>query len=223
MLHMPMLTYLLNDNEQSFDRLFGIARCSSSDAFAIGSVWGLIPMLHEVCRPPSFIQAETSALVSCFFRLDKIFILPMASEGMFVVDAGNAASCPSSHPLIKRFKKGHQTFVPLTCGLVFTHVRAIAAIESRNATEASAVLRDARCLFAASVAAMHWAGELTPHEYEGVRAQMSPPHVPKGFSGMFNADHRCLLMSRKTWEPCSIGSGRSGRKSPGRATNTGKH
>jgi len=188
------VNHLLSEDEQTFDRFFGIGRCSSADAFAIGTAWGLIAMLHEIRRPHSLIPAELSDLVSGFYRLAESFLPAMSGPHEFVVNTGNKAPDPPLHqPPIVRWKNGHLSFVALTCGLIFAHVRAIAAIERRNAAEANTALRDASCLFSASAAAMHLAGDMTPDDYDEVRGLMSPPNMPEGFSGLFNADHRQML------------------------------
>jgi hypothetical protein len=44
---------------------------------------------------------------------------------------------------------------------------------------------------------MRLAGDMTPTEYDLVRAHMAPPRVPEGFSGLFDADHRLLLQLTK--------------------------
>jgi hypothetical protein len=187
----PEAPTLLSDDERSFDRFFGIARHDSSDAFAIGIAWGLIAMLHEVSRPHSLIPAELAALMSGFYRLAEAFLPPVAGERPPMAAADGK---PTRHRhAIERWRNGHLTFVALTDGLIFAHVRATSAIERQDAAAAVAALRDASCLFAASGAAMRLTGDMAPEDYDRIRAIMSPPRVPEGFSGLFDADHRYLL------------------------------
>lgn len=183
----------LNDNERSFDKFFGIVRHDSPDAFAIGIVWGLIAMLHEVNRPHALISAELTALMAGFYRLAEAFLPAVTGKRTFVANTNDAPA--SNDAAIGRWRNGHLTFVALTGGLILAHVRAISAIESRNDAEAIAALRDASCLFAASAAAMHLTGDLTPEDYEGIRALMNPPPRPRRLFGFVqrrsSTSHEC--------------------------------
>jgi hypothetical protein len=196
----PGAARLLNDDEQSFDRFFGIVRHDSPDAFAIGIAWGLIAMLYEVSRPHSLIPAELSALMFGFHRLAEAFFVPVVAGERALVVATDGKPTLKRHA-IERWRNGHLTFVALTDGLIFAHVRATSAIERRDAAAAVAALRDASCLFVASGAAMRLTGDMEPGHYDGIRAIMSPPRVPEGFSGLFDTDHRQLLRLTKKLGP----------------------
>jgi len=183
----------LRDEELAFDRFFGMARHPSTDAFALGIVWGILAMLHEVNRPHSLVPAEMTALTTGYFELARPF-LPHGDDGSGREEASaGPRPAPRAEAAIERWKNGHLMFVSLTDGLILAHRRAISALGRDDAAEAGCALHDCSSLFAASAAAMRLTGDMEPREYEEVRAIMSPPRVPEGFSGLFNADHRQLL------------------------------
>ena len=179
------------DEERSFDGFFGIRRHASADALAIGVAWGVLAMIHEASRPHSLVPAELAALTSGFFRLAAPFVTSL--DGTSVREDAIEPALPQSGRVIERWLNGHLTFVALTDGLIFAHLRAIAALQRGEMAEGAIALRDASCLFTASAAAMRLTGDMQPHDFHDARFAMNPPHVPEGFSGLFNADHRRLL------------------------------
>lgn len=181
----------LVEKDRAFDDFFGIVRSASPDAFVTGVATGVIAMLEEFGRPHSLVPAESDALAHGFYRLaasvSPAFVarpsLPRADD----------AGLQRPRDAMERWRNGHLIFVALTGGLIFQQMRAVAALEQGDTSAAVAALADARCLFVASAAALRLAGDMTPAEYDSVRAHMSPPRVPEGFSGLFDADHRRML------------------------------
>lgn len=187
---------ILDEQERDFDRFFGLARSRSPDAFVVGIVWGIIATLEEISHPNTLVPAEMAALAGGFYQLAKPFLESFDGEGTLEGRQEDEATL-IRHPM-ERWRNGHLAFVALTGGLIFAHVRAIAAIEGGDFAHARAALSDVSSLFFASAAAMRLTGDMSAEDYEGVRSIMSPPQVPDGFSGLFNCDHRHLLrLTRK--------------------------
>ena len=189
----------LTENERLFDSFLHIERHGSPDALAIGIAWGMLTLVHEVSRPHRLVPAELSALSTGFFRLADPFV-----HGVDVHPRAEATAHPccavfpyADHPPFERWKNGHLMLVALADGLIYAHLNAISAIENEDWSAASIALRDASSMLTASAVSMRLAGDMGQSEYDHVRAQMSPPHVPRPLSGLFNADHRHLLAATR--------------------------
>ncbi|MBX4899747.1 hypothetical protein [Rhizobium bangladeshense] len=184
---------VLGEQERAFDSFFGLSRGRSPDALAIGIVWGIVATLEEISYPNALVPAETAALMDAFRRLAKLFV---PNSSWQTVPAGSDTLMISRHPM-ERWRNGHTIFVAITSGLIFHHLRAIAAIENEDFGDCRMALNDLCGLFFASAAALRLTGDMPAEDYEEVRSIMAPPRVPEGFSGLFNCDHRHLLRLTK--------------------------
>lgn len=192
----------LNDDEQLFDTFFGIERHASPDALAIGIAWGLLALVHEAGRPHTLRPAELTVLTNGFFRLAAPFLAGCADESRSDAAQPEAFAEQRRHSAFERWKNGHIMFVALTDGLILAHMKAISAIGRNEPSETAAALHDASCMLSASAVAMRLSGDMSETQYDEVRALMSPPHVPRPLSGLFNSDHRQLLRLTKSLGAC---------------------
>jgi hypothetical protein len=189
-------TPALSDDERSFDSLFAIARADTVDAFVAGVVCGLLASLCELSRPNSLVPAEQAALIGGFHELAEV-IHPARADEHPAARPERPVAAPRPRHVFERWRNGHLAFTALIDGLILFHLAAIGAIERHDHPGAASSLRAAARLLLAAAAAMRLTGDMTPEDYDEVRAIMTPPRVPEGFSGLFNADHRQLLRLAK--------------------------
>jgi len=105
-------------------------------------------------------------------------------------------------PIPRRWMRGHQIFTALSQGLI-VGVNALQAATAAQDTPARDAAAD---LIATAMEAcgrtLEFTGDFRVEAYEDlIRASMSPPNQPEGFSGLLSVDHRELVFRLKAARP----------------------
>ncbi|MBH1934291.1 hypothetical protein I5Q34_08280 [Streptomyces sp. AV19] len=126
------------------------------------------------------------------------------AEGMHLASRVVAAAHPrapfDAEPVdglpgpLRRWKLGHQVFHLLLTAMNSGLDDALAAARTAAWPSLLHDMEQLRLLYDAATAAMEYAADFPAVAYrDGVRPTMTPPHVPPGFSGAFNRDHRVMV------------------------------
>ncbi|MGW2367390.1 hypothetical protein ACWCZ5_17630 [Streptomyces sp. NPDC001667] len=96
---------------------------------------------------------------------------------------------------LRRWKLGHQLLHLLLTAMNTTLDGAsLAGTEDASRHQLAWEIKELRQLYDAATAAMEYAADFPAAVYqEVVRPTMEPPHMPPGFSGVFNRDHRAMV------------------------------
>jgi hypothetical protein len=114
----------------------------------------------------------------------------------------NVTTALRQDPIPRRWIRGHQIFTALSQGLIV----AVNALEATTTAQDTVGRSAAADLMAAALEAcgraLEFTGDFRVDVYdELIRANMSPPHQPEGFSGLLSADHRELVFRLKAARP----------------------
>ncbi|WP_049715223.1 hypothetical protein [Streptomyces caatingaensis] len=102
---------------------------------------------------------------------------------------------------LRRWKLGHQAFHLLLTAMNAGLDDALAAARAAAWPALLHDLEGLRRLYDAATAAMEYAADLPAAVYrDEVRPTMTPPHMPPGFSGAFNRDHRLMVRRLRALE-----------------------
>jgi hypothetical protein len=105
-------------------------------------------------------------------------------------------------PIPRRWMRGHQIFTALSQGLIVgvNALQAATAAQDTPARDAAADLM--ATAMEACGRALEFTGDFRVEAYEDlIRASMSPPNQPEGFSGLLSVDHRELVFRLKAARP----------------------
>ena len=95
---------------------------------------------------------------------------------------------------VRRWKFGHHTFHVLLVAMNTRLDDVAAMLEDEEWDAASAVMLDLARLYDAATAAMQYASDFDPADYETLlRPSMMPPFASPGFSGVFNQEHATMM------------------------------
>jgi hypothetical protein len=189
----------LSADARSFDEFFGIHRSRSPDALPAGIAIATAAAIDELSLGHSLAPGEVADLALGFQRL--IDEWPRGGERNSCSPAVKTSRLRPRRDPLQRWRKGHWIFVIQIEGQILLLRKAAAAFAREDTVLAVESLRGVCILLRASAAAMRLAGDLKRADYELVRARMTPPLVPEGFSGLFNEDHRELLRLIKQARP----------------------
>ncbi|WP_372405677.1 hypothetical protein [Streptomyces luteireticuli] len=126
------------------------------------------------------------------------------AEGMClasrIVAAGHSRTPFGTEPVdglpdpLRRWKLGHQVFHLLLTAMNSGLDDALAATRTAAWPSLLDGMEQLRLLYDAATAAMEYASDFPAAVYrDEVRPTMAPPHLPPGFSGVFNRDHRVMV------------------------------
>lgn len=102
---------------------------------------------------------------------------------------------------LRRWKLGHQVFHLLLTAMNSGLDEALAATRSGAWPQLPDGLEQLRLLYDSATAAMEYASDFPAAAYrDEVRPTMAPPHLPPGFSGVFNRDHRVMVRRMRDLE-----------------------
>jgi hypothetical protein len=95
---------------------------------------------------------------------------------------------------VRRWKFGHHTFHVLLVAMNTRLDDVAAMLEDEDWDAASAAMLDLARLYQAATAAMRYASDFDPADYETLlRPSMMPPFASPGFSGVFNQEHATMM------------------------------
>jgi hypothetical protein len=101
-----------------------------------------------------------------------------------------------------RWRTGHHVFFVVIQVLIVALTCLEEALGAGDLARAAAALDLATTVMHGSGAALRFAGDFAPDEYERViRPSMSPPHVSEGFSGILSLDHKYMIATLRRLQP----------------------
>ncbi|MBT2400794.1 hypothetical protein [Streptomyces sp. ISL-100] len=181
------------DNDQSFD----IVRVDGERAAILlhSTLKGAELLLDDAVRSGTDLAPEHWRALRHGFAalLGHLAGFPTPSPG---TDPGpgprGADGLPSD--ALRRWVRGHRIFMVLIQGLVIAVDELTGAVARADTDQAAEALDLAVSLMRASEAALRFAGDFTPEEYEDlVRPTLMPPAAPPGLSGLHWRDHEYLV------------------------------
>ena len=116
---------------------------------------------------------------------------------MSVVEASRLSA--AQRVAVRRWKLGHHTFHLLLVAMNSRLDEVAAMLEGEDWDAASAAMLDLARLYDAATAAMQYASDFDPDDYETLlRPSMMPPFASPGFSGVFNREHATMMAGVRT-------------------------
>lgn len=181
------------DNDQSFD----IVRVDGERAAILlhSTLNGAELLLDDALRSGTNLDTEH------WRALQHGFAALIGHLAGFPVSSPEAGAGPGprhadgrAHDALRRWVRGHRIFMVLIQGLVIA-VNELTDAVAQTATDRAAESLDlALSLMRASEAALRFAGDFTPDEYEAlVRPTLMPPAAPPGLSGLHWRDHEYMV------------------------------
>ncbi|MFD8221343.1 hypothetical protein ACFV2U_48785 [Streptomyces sp. NPDC059697] len=181
------------DNDQSFD----IVRVDGERAAILlhSTLNGAELLLDDAVRSGTDLAAEHWRALRHGFAamLGHLVGFPVPSPE---ADPGPGPRHADGLPrdALRRWVRGHRIFMVLIQGLVIAVDELTDAVDRAETDRAAESLDLAVSLMRASEAALRFAGDFTPEEYEDlVRPTLMPPAAPPGLSGLHWRDHEYLV------------------------------
>jgi hypothetical protein len=181
------------DNDQSFD----IVRVDGERAAILlhSTLKGAELLLDDTVRSGTDLALEHWHALRHGFAalLGHLVGFPASSPG---TDPGPRPRGADGRPsdALRRWIRGHRIFMVLIQGLVIAVDELTDAVARAETDRAAEALDLAVSLMRASEAALRFAGDFTPEEYQDlVRPTLMPPAAPSGLSGLNWRDHEHLV------------------------------
>jgi hypothetical protein len=204
----------LIDQYDEFDRYFGVVRIMGNPLYV--SLHSLLDAYRELL--------EEELTVGTSLSTEEWNILRNAFDSMLHYISAEVPPTPGSfrHYAVpvqtngdkldprRRWRLGHHVFFALIQSLIITFNCFANSLNANDLGAAETALALATSLLWGSAAALRFAGDFPPDDYENIiRPSMSPPNVDAGFSGLLFLDHRHMvqLLSRlkprfRSLSPC---------------------
>lgn len=159
--------------EQAYDRFFGVRRYDGDPAAL------LYRALRQALGAPELASPGLRALSR---MLEPVLPVPWPQPS------------PVAAGALEHWIAGHRLF------FVLTQLTTVALRDARAAADHHAPALTAALLLRTGAEALRLTASFPAERYrDSVRPAMSPPGVPKGFSGLWSADHRVLVRELHTW------------------------
>ncbi len=203
--------------QQEHDRYFEVARSvgDAADRFMAGLLLAHLAA-YENCLDMGVTLLAAEEWDLLFGGLRALVHLPghLAGGGEHAGATECAPVLPSSagwragYDPGRRWRIGHQLFFSLIQGAIIGLNCFAAAAANGHMAEAEEGLRVASAFMRSSAAAMKFASDFEPADYERtVRPAMGPPAVRGGFSGLQTRDHAYLVRLLGALKPVFFGLG----------------
>lgn len=103
---------------------------------------------------------------------------------------------------MQRWVRGHQIFVALTQGLIFSFQEIASRADRENDSELRTFVNLAITLLAGCAAALEFTGDFPPEDYTNIiRPSMRPLFVSETFSGLVSIDHGHFVKTLRELKP----------------------
>ena len=103
---------------------------------------------------------------------------------------------------MQRWVRGHQIFVALTQGLIFSFQEIAVRAGREDDLELGGFVDLAITLLGGCAAALEFTGDFPPQDYTDIiRPSMRPPFVSETFSGLLSIDHRHFVKTLRELKP----------------------
>ncbi|MGW1196620.1 hypothetical protein ACWD4B_12350 [Streptomyces sp. NPDC002536] len=113
------------------------------------------------------------------------------TQPLVLFDTVSLGSLPCA---LRRWKLGHQLLHLLLTAMNIDLDRCLSAVQGSVWHQLADSMAEVRLLYDAATAAMEYAADFPAAAYrDEIRPTMEPPHMPPGFSGVFNRDHRAMV------------------------------
>ncbi|MFD3333865.1 hypothetical protein ACFWV1_14645 [Streptomyces sp. NPDC058700] len=170
--------------EAAFDEYFAVSRCACTPApLLIVALDDSLATVRAFARNPDGSSAEPD--------------LDLAAHAAGLTPKTGLPEPRTQATAGQRWIQGHRLFFALTQATVLALRHALRA---PSAAGAALGLESAAHFLRASAAALRVTASFDAQDYhDTVRPSMAPPQAPRGFSGLWSADHRVLVQSLREW------------------------
>ncbi|MFE2709610.1 hypothetical protein [Streptomyces mirabilis] len=170
--------------EAAFDEYFAVARCACAPApLLIGALDDTLATVRAFCRHPDGSLTEPD--------------LDLATHAAGLTPRADNSEPRTQATVRQRWIQGHRLFFALTQATV---VALRHALRAPSPAGCALGLESAAHFLRASASALRITASFDAQDYhDTVRPSMSPPQGPRGFSGLWSADHRVLVQSLRGW------------------------
>ncbi|OQD57743.1 hypothetical protein BM536_001275 [Streptomyces phaeoluteigriseus] len=170
--------------EAAFDEYFAVARCACAPApLLIDALDDTLATVRAFSRRPDGSATEPD--------------LDLAAHAAGLDSPRDDREPRTQATVRQRWIHGHRLFFALTQATV---VALRHALRAPSPAGSALGLESAAHFLRASAAALRITASFDAQDYhDTVRPSMAPPQAPRGFSGLWSADHRVLVQSLREW------------------------
>ncbi|MET9323691.1 hypothetical protein ABZX75_26445 [Streptomyces sp. NPDC003038] len=170
--------------EAAFDEYFAVARCACAAApLLINALDDTLTTVRAFSRHPDGSLTEPD--------------LDLAAHAAGLTPRTDPSGPGRQATVRQRWIQGHQLFFALTQATV---VALRHALRAPSPAGSALGLESAAHFLRASASALRITASFGAQDYhDTVRPSMAPPQAPRGFSGLWSADHRVLVQSLREW------------------------
>ncbi|GAA2991021.1 hypothetical protein [Streptomyces fulvorobeus] len=170
--------------EAAFDEFFAVARCACTPALLlIDALDDTLATVRAFSRNPDGSLTEPD--------------LDLAAHAAGLIPRTGLSESRTQATVRQRWIQGHRLFFALTQATVIALRHALRAPSPAGSALG---LESAAHFLRASASALRITASFDAQAYhDTVRPSMAPPQAPRGFSGLWSADHRVLVQSLREW------------------------
>ncbi|MEV6552869.1 hypothetical protein AB0M57_29800 [Streptomyces sp. NPDC051597] len=170
--------------EAAFDEYFAVARCACAPApLLIDALHDTLATVRAFSRHPDGSLTEPD--------------LDLAAHAAGLTPKIGLYEPRTQATVRQRWIQGHRLFFALTQATVVALRHALRAPSPAGSARG---LESAAHFLRASASALRITASFDAQDYhDTVRPSMAPPQAPRGFSGLWSADHRVLVQSLREW------------------------
>ncbi|MEU1093402.1 hypothetical protein [Streptomyces sp. NPDC005877] len=170
--------------EAAFGEYFAVARCACAPApLLIDALDDTLATVRAFSRHPDGSLTEPD--------------LDLAAHAAGLTPKSGLYEPRTQATVRQRWIQGHRLFFALTQATV---VALRHALRAPSPAGSALGLESAAHFLRASASALRITASFDAQDYhDTVRPSMAPPQAPRGFSGLWSADHRVLVQSLREW------------------------
>jgi len=173
-----------DSRETVFDEYFAVSRCACAPApLLIDALDDTLAAVRALSRHPDGSSTEPD--------------LDLAAHAAGLDLRTDNREARTQATVRQRWIQGHRLFFALTQATV---VALRHALRAPSPAGSALGLESAAHFLRASASALRITASFDAQDYhDTVRPSMAPPQAPRGFSGLWSADHRVLVQSLREW------------------------